>query len=748
MRRCNKLGWLLSIMVVAVAGQLALAGGAMADGPDSKSEPALVEEPLSFVVDESLESLSGQKGVATIADPQGERSDFAADELIVVTDDEKALAGLLERHNGKVLDTFDPADYGFEELRPRYLVHVETGEVEPERLESDFEALGVEARGEHRVSSREALGLIAAAAHEAVDGMTVGFNWLAQGTTVRTRTITEAPVDDGSLTPGYTPDAFQWAHLANGTTQDTGIGEAWNLLARAGRLPTPGAGIRVGILDNGFAPFDPDMPGGSVQLSNGASTIPCSGGTACPFHGSNVTSTAVALVDNGFGAAGAGGPVARAIQLNNGGNIFGVESGMLALEARGARIINMSFGGSIPASLGGFNPAFFDVTADAIRARGTLLVAAAGNAGIDVDQLSCFIACWEAAYNWPCETTGVLCVGGLGANSKAPQVSATAGSSNFESGRNFNGSGTVDIWAPWFAVSGVDPSDAAFATSANTAKSFAGTSAATPVVSGVAALVMAARASLTAAQVESTLLSTAQPGVSGARLTIDAEAAVTSALLPNLPPDVRIVQPASGSQVPRGYVQFRATASDREDGVPTVRWFADSTSGTTYPLGQGTNVVLPTHSLPFGPYTIRAVAIDSGNQNVPDADGGIPVSLINTAPSLSINNPTNGGVYYIYRDRLHGGWTGDTIDLAGTSFDANNSPSALPDRLVYWTRNGTFLTSGHVGAVNALDLGVGTHTITFRGRDDEGLWAVDKTVTIQVKEWVPIVVCPPLTICG
>jgi len=268
------------------------------------------------------------------------------------------------------------------------------------------------------------------------------------------------------------------------------------------------------------------------------------------------------------------------------------------------------------------------------------------------------------------------------------------------------------------------------------------------VVSGVAALVLAARPAFTVGQLENTLLATAQPGVSGATLTIDAEAAVTAALLPNLPPDVRIVAPASGSYVPRGYVQFRATASDREDGVPTVRWFADSTTGTTYSLGQGTNVVLSTHHLPFGPYTIRAVATDSGGQSVPDADGGIPVSLINTAPAVGIGQPTNGSVFYIYRNRLQGGWSGDTINLVGTSWDANNSPGTLPDRLVYWTRNGNFFTSGHVWSVNAFDLGVGTHTLTFRGRDDEGLWAVDKSVTIQVKEWVPILVCLPGTICG
>jgi hypothetical protein len=66
---------------------------------------------------------------------------------------------------------------------------------------------------------------------------------------------------------------------------------------------------------------------------------------------------------------------------------------------------------------------------------------------------------------------------------------------------------------------------------------------------------------------------------------------------------------------------------------------------------------------------------------------------------------------------------------------------------VYWTRNGNFLSAGHVASVNALDLGIGTHTITFQGRDDEGLWAAPKSVTIEVKEWRPIVACPPLTIC-
>ncbi len=727
--RTRTLGWLLPAVVALSAVQLVLVGRASAE-PDPRPEPVIVEEPLSFVVDESLESVgAGKDDVATIANSLGNRSDFASDELIVITNDEAALERLLERRGGKILHSFDPAEHGYEELRRRYLVGIDASEVKTDRLASDLEALGAEARGEHRLSSRQALGLVAVAAGEAVEGMTVDLNWLAQGHTIRTRTTTE-----GS---GLITDAFRWAHFANGTVQDTGIGEAWNLLVRADRLPPVGTGPRIGILDRGFASFDPDIPGGSVQLSTGPNPSPCSSGNPCRFHGANVTSTALALVDNRFGAAGAAGPVARALQLDSRGTMFGAANGMVVLQSLGARIINMSFGGTEPHGIGN-HVDWFDRNADAVRARGTILVASAGNAGIDVDQNGCFISCWESEYHWPCETTGVLCVGGLGLNSKSPQSDPLTGSSNYAFGPN-RVAGTIDIWAPWFAAAGVDPSDPFFATNSNRLTSFAGTSASAPVVSGVAALVWAAKPTLTAAQVESTILSTAQPGSGGAALTIDAEAAVTSALGPNLPPDIRIAQPSAGSWVPRGWVRFRADASDREDGVPRVRWFADD---TTF-LGEGNDILLPTHSVGFGFRKITAVAIDSGGRTVPDADGGVVINLANTRPVVAISKPTSGSVFYVYRNRLQGGWSGDTIELRGLSFDLNNSPIDLPDQQVWWIRGDEAPIRGHVASVNALDLGIGTHTITFWGTD--GQYPGSKSVTIEVREWLPTVCSPGLS---
>ncbi len=121
------------------------------------------------------------------------------------------------------------------------------------------------------------------------------------------------------------------------------------------------------------------------------------------------------------------------------------------------------------------------------------------------------------------------------------------------------------------------------------------------------------------------------------------------------------------------------------------------------------------------------------------------LNLVNTPPVVSISKPTSGGVFYIYRNYRQGGWTGDTIDLVGTSSDANNLPAALTDQQVNWTRNGALLRTGHVASVNALDLGVGIHTITFHGTD--GQLSATKSVTIEVKQWVPIV-CEPGMICG
>ena len=718
---------LLALVLAALAVALALAGKAGA-----QSEPVVVDEPLGFVADGSLEPVSGGKsGFASIA-AFGAHADFIPDQLILETRDEGALKAFLARWEGTVVDRFDPSESGLEGLAPQYVVQIDTRLADPDRLVEDLHALGVEARGTHRVSSEEGLRLLAAAAESAREGLSIGVNWIAQPATIRTRSTTEAPTSGG-----ISSNAYSWPHICNGPTpacpQDLGVGEAWNLLARAGRLASQGATrVPIGILDGGYAPFDADTPPGSVQLISGANPFNSCGGGACPFHGSNVSDAATALPDNGFGAAGSGGPVARTIEFGYGGpvslstivSMLGQVSGAGSVSA--TRILNMSFGIPAPAAVA-WTLGVGDLVLGAVRASGKSLYAAAGNAGVDVDVVNSFLGIrWEADTVWPCEAPAVVCVGGLASGSK----SAATGS-NFGTG-GLPGSGTVDVYGPFTVFVGPDG-----AVTGNVAQSVRGTSVASPFVAGVNALVMAANPALTPLQAESILLGTALatcsqsiPGttISFAVRCVDAERAVRAAL-GNAPPDIRIVQPAIGTSHPRGKVRFRAVASDLEDGVPNVTWFLCGRQ-----IGTGLDVYLDTYHCPFGAQTVTAVARDSFGWSVGDADGGVTFTLTNTPPSVSIAKPTYGATFYVYRNPLTG-WSGDTILLEGTSSDPNNASGTLTDLEVRWLVGGRTL-GGHRTSINALDLGIGTHMVTFTG--DDGLAGASQTAMIEVKQWRPV----------
>jgi hypothetical protein len=728
-----RIGRWFALVLSVLAVQLALAGPAAAE-----SEPIVVEEPLRFVVDTSLEPANGsESGFASVAAFDA-HADFVPDQLIVATQDEGALLAFLERWQGEVVETFDPHESGLDGLAPQYTVRIDTRLAEPDRLEQDLEALGVEARGTHRVSSERGLRLLAAAAEAARDGLAIGVNWIAQPAAIRTRSTAEAPV---SAIPSYTPNAYAWPHICNGVApacpQDLGVGEAWNLLARARRLASQGAPqIPIAILDGGFAPFDADTPPGSVQLISGPNPFLTCGGNPCRFHGSNVSDAATALPDNQFGAAGSAGPVARTIEFGYGGplalstvvRLIGQVTG--AGQVAAAPILNMSFSIVVPASLA-WTFAAGDAVLTAVRATGKSLYAAAGNDGLDVDVVHSFLgARWEAEAFWPCETPVVVCVGGLGSGSKLAHSRSNFGTSGLQ------GSGTVDVFGPFSVFVGPDGDF-----TGNAARQVNGTSFASPFVAGITALVMAANPSLTAAQAESVVLANAfstcskTVTVAGRTLSfpipcVDAERAVRAAL-GNIPPDVRIVQPTSGSGHARGKIRFTAVASDEEDGVPTVTWFLCGSR-----IGTGLDVVLDTYQCAFGPQTVTAVASDSFGWNAGDADGGVTFNLSNTAPTVSITKPANGAIFYVTHDRATDTWSGETISLEGVSADPNNASGTLSDSEVRWILPARRIT-GHQTSINALhDLGVGTHTITFEGTDD-GRLTTRQTVTIEVKEWQP-----------
>jgi hypothetical protein len=57
-KRTSAFGWFLLTIFVVLASQPAVAAGALANESVPKPDPVIVEDPLSFVVDESLEVAS------------------------------------------------------------------------------------------------------------------------------------------------------------------------------------------------------------------------------------------------------------------------------------------------------------------------------------------------------------------------------------------------------------------------------------------------------------------------------------------------------------------------------------------------------------------------------------------------------------------------------------------------------------------------------------------------------------------
>jgi subtilisin family serine protease len=240
----------------------------------------------------------------------------------------------------------------------------------------------------------------------------------------------------------------------------------------------------VAVLDTGVDPSQPDLAGALVpgyDFVNGDADPSDDFG-----HGTSVAGILAARLDNGAGVAGmcpncAVMPV-KVIGSDGNGLTSTIAQGMTWAVDHGARVINMSMGG----------PDASDVLASAVeyaQAHGVLVVAAAGNNGSSN-------AFYPAAY------PGVLSVAASDPNG---QLYPWSDSGSW-----------VDVAAP-----GCGPAPLRGGGFGN----FCGTSASTPVVSGLAGLAFSFAPAATAARVEQALESTAAPvggvqfgGVDAARM--------------------------------------------------------------------------------------------------------------------------------------------------------------------------------------------------------------------------------------
>lgn len=242
-------------------------------------------------------------------------------------------------------------------------------------------------------------------------------------------------------------------------------------LPQAWDLSHGSTGVTVAVVDTGVTP----MPDLSTQVLPGHNVIAGNDDArddSVIGHGTLVAGVAAASTNNGMGIAGAAWnasvlPV-KVLDSRGYGTASRVAAGIVWAADNGARVINLSLGGSFAAKT------ICDATSYA-QSRGALVVAAVGNDG-------------DTKLNYPAACPGVV------------GVSATDAHGDFAWFSSFGRD--VALAAPGLDITSV-MNNSGYGTES-------GTSFSAPIVSGVAALLMAQHPEWSAAQVEQRLEGTAQ----------------------------------------------------------------------------------------------------------------------------------------------------------------------------------------------------------------------------------------------
>lgn len=242
------------------------------------------------------------------------------------------------------------------------------------------------------------------------------------------------------------------------------------------------AEIVVAVLDTGVDLGHPDLKGRLIpgtDIGSGDSNPSDENG-----HGTHVAGIVAAASGN---ARGVSGTAPRVVVMpvkvaSDNGSIWdiAVAKGMDWAIARGARVINLSLGGDNSSPT-------VNAAIDRARARGVVVVAAAGNDGGPVSQ--------PAAYS---PALAVAAVADQGADFGAPGAAARYVRASYS-----NTGPEVDLAAPGTGILSTIP------TRAGSYATVSGTSMATPFVSAAAALLFSRNPSLGAADVEAALVGTA-----------------------------------------------------------------------------------------------------------------------------------------------------------------------------------------------------------------------------------------------
>lgn len=398
-----------------------------------------------------------------------------------------------------------------------------------------------------------------------------------------------------TYTAAYVPNDPSWA-AQQAYLDAVAAPAAWDVTRGS-------AAVRVAVVDSGVDVNHPDLAGKVVGKYNSIAGAVTSDVTDVLGHGTHVAGIAAAASDNGIGVAGTG--LAASLLAVKAGDTAFVDSDIAAgiqwATDHGADVINLSLGG-------GSSSAVLDQAVQYAQSHGVLVVAAAGNDGATTPS-------------YPAALPGVVAVGA---------TDAAGGRASFS-----NHGDWVTLAAPGVNLYSTVPTAGSEMEPAPSDgyQHLSGTSMATPVVAGAAALLLAAAPSLTADQVKQSLVSTAH-GYQGLGLgtgQVDLAAAL-AAVVPGSPPT--LTSPTAGAVV-AGSTTLSATTD-----APTVRFLVDGVpQAQPVPVtGGSASTDLPTWGLPDGAHTVAAKACNALGCGPPTA----PVSVTVQNPKASITDPAAG----------------------------------------------------------------------------------------------------------
>lgn len=470
---------------------------------------------------------------------------------------------------------------------------------------------------------------------------------------------------DGLLPPAAASNdpyyGSQWHHATIGSAA------AWDA--------ADGAGVTIAILDTGVDAAHPDL---APHLLTGWNFYDNSADTSDPYnHGTGVAGTAAAVTGNAVGVAGVAGqarilPV-RIAGANGSASYSAMAQGLMWAADQGARVANLSY------MAGGI--ASVQSAAQYMKGRGGLVFVAAGNTGTDA---------------------------GYAATDALIPVGATTTSDQRAS------------WSTYGAYVSLSAPGAGIWTTTRGGGYVAenGTSFSSPVAAGVAAAVLAANPSLTAAQAEQILFSTAVDlGAAGrdpeyGHGRVDAAAAVQAALAAPVadivPPTAALLSPAAGASL-SGIVAVDLAATD-DVGVVRADLLVDgkvAASDTSPPFAfawDSTGVADGTHTLAVR--ALDAAGNAGASASVGVAVANAPVDV--TPPTASLLSPQDGETL------------GNRSTVVGQAADDGGSAGLVLALLI----DGKQVAQGSGGSLsynwNTRKLAKGWHTVEFRATDAAG----------------------------